>query len=158
MRIAGESAEPDQSGLAAKPCELALGILTRVALRVENRVAKSELAAEILQRLFVAMRLERLRLRRKPECENALHFLHETVLEHGGAAKIEPLVESFAIRQETKLEDAISAQRIAAFLKQLARGSSSQKINFQRARDFRNVVRMNRTRRHAIEASEQAME
>src|SRR5258708_2496021 len=75
LRLIAEILQPDQTGLPAEPCDLPLRIVARISLCVENRIPRTQLVANQLQGLLVAMRLERLALRREAERENALHLL-----------------------------------------------------------------------------------
>src|SRR5260370_41412622 len=66
-----EPLQPSQFALPTEPGDLSLGVVARVALRIENRIAQAELALYELHRLFVSVGFERLARRRGLERENA---------------------------------------------------------------------------------------
>ena len=59
LHIVPKACEPDHVSLAAEPCDLALGVLSRVALSVEDGLPRIQLAADQL-----AWRVIRTRARR----------------------------------------------------------------------------------------------
>src|SRR5215813_4160722 len=74
-------AQPHQPRLPPKPCDLTLCILPRIPLRVEQRIPRSQLAPNQLQRLLVAVRFEGLAFRRETQRQDMPHLLHQPALE-----------------------------------------------------------------------------
>src|SRR5205823_1508451 len=73
--VIAEPAQPHQAGLAAEPRDLPLRIIARLALRIEESVARRKFPAHELLRLLITDRLERLR-RAISQRLDAPHFLH----------------------------------------------------------------------------------
>ena len=146
------------TGLAAKPGELALGVVARVALRIEDRVVEVEFAGEQLQRLLVSVRFERLAGRRETQGENAAHLFHQPAGEHGLAALVQALAERVAAGLQAEFQHAVSGERVAAFAKQLAHRTAGEETDFHGARHLGHVVGMDSGGGLGIEAFQQAVQ
>ncbi len=75
-RGGGEAFEPGDVRFFAEPGHLALGVVARVALGVEDGFFGSQFTLQKLQSLFVAVRFEGLAGGRESQRENALHLVH----------------------------------------------------------------------------------
>ena len=93
-RLVAEAPEPHQVRLAAEPGDLPFGILPRVALRVEHRLARIQFAREQLQRLFVSVRFEGLGGGVEAHGQDAACLIGEPGFEHGGTAPIEAIIRA----------------------------------------------------------------
>src|ERR1017187_8238189 len=153
-----ETVQPHQAGFPAEPGQLPFGVLPRVALGVENRLALIQLATDVLQRLFVTVRFERLGCFGEPARQDVPYFIHQPAGKHGGRALVEPPVQLVAIGQQADLEGAVAAQRIAALAEDFAGRPVHEETDFQRPRDLWHVMRMNLARGFAIDAVEQAVQ
>src|SRR4029079_10050709 len=89
LRHIAESLQPLEFALPAKPGDLALRVVPRVALRVEDRIAQVEFTLDELHRLLVSVRLEGLARGRKSERKYVPHLFHQSMLEHPGATRIQ---------------------------------------------------------------------
>ena len=103
------------------------------------------------------MRFERLACRRKTERENVADFVHQAVVEHPGAARVEPRVEQVAIGEESQFQGAISTEGIAAFAKKLADAPPCEEAYLQGAGNFGHIVGVNPGCGTRIESSKEAV-
>ena len=135
---------PLQFRLPTEPGDLPLGIVSRIALRIEDCIAQIQFALNQLQRLFVPVRFERLaRKPGKPSARIPRTSSTRPCSEHPGAAGIETWIEQFPVRQQTEFQRAITRKRIAPLLKEPAHRLTSEQANFHRARHLRHIVKVN---------------
>src|ERR1035437_2755100 len=157
FRTLAEPPEPLDAGLSAKPGDLALGVAPGVALRIEQGLAGIQFAADRLQRLLVAQRFEGLD-GREAHRQDAARLVDQAALEHGAAARVEPLVQGLAVGQQPEFERAVAAQPVAALPIQFGHRAAGKEANLERAGDLRNVVRVNLTGGLGIESGKGAVE
>ena len=118
--VVAEGFDPVDVGLAAKPGELALGVVAMALLGFGDGVFSLTPLEENGLRLTVAERVEG--LDGSVAGEERAGFFDETGGEHLGAALIEAVVESGARRVEADAEEAEAGERIASLRRIRERG------------------------------------
>src|SRR5579871_3039392 len=80
FRIVAEAFQPIHVALAAEPCGLPLGVLTRATLREIDSFRQFHFPLHYCERLGVSGRFKRFRVRRHAARQQIAHFLHQPAL------------------------------------------------------------------------------
>ena len=144
-------------GLAAEPCDLALGVVAMALLRLGDGLFAGELAAQDGRGLGVAERGERAAVA-AVALDEAFGLFDQAAVEHRRGALVDAFVEQRARRIEAEAQDAVAGEGIAALLPLLGERLLCGERDLDGADDFGDVVGVDGCGCGRVEAGEDAVQ
>jgi len=144
--------------LSPKPSHLAFGILPGAETALLNRLVQRIFAIQNLQGLFIAERLQRLRICFPPAGQQRPNFFEQAVLKHRPTSLVEVLVQRSSTRIKTDLEWLGAWHGIAGQLLRFGRGAAGETDDFNGANQFLMIVGVNSSRGCRIVLVQKTME
>ena len=114
-----EAVEPLHFRFAAEPGQLALGVIAVPLLGTRDGLRRRAFAAEMFGGLAVSQRAHGEDIGAVARKQSA-SFFDEALLEHGGAAAVDVIVERSALRAEADAERAVALESVAAMVEKFA--------------------------------------
>ena len=155
--VASAAFEPVHVGFAAKPGELALGVVAVALLGLGYGLLAGEFVFEDGDGFGVAERGEGAAVFAVAGDE-ALGLFDEAAVEHGGGALVDAFVETFAWGIEAETQDAIAGEGVAALLPLFGERSFCGEGDFDGADYFGDVVDVDGCCGSWVEAGEDTVE
>lgn len=154
--VAAAAFEPVHIRFAAKPCELAFGIIAVALLGLGHGLFPSEFVLQDSNGFGVAERREWATVSAVAG-NQAFSLFNQAAVKHRCSALVDAFVEMFAWRIEAETQDAIAGEGVAAFLPLCRERAFCGERDFNGADDFRDIVDVNGCSRGWIEAREDTM-